>query len=216
MPAGRPRYRRAGAVGLSAGLPTLVIVGGPPGVGKTTVAAGLAEALGWTVIRSDVVRREVVGAERWGGSPEWVASRFSPQVTQATYREMVRRARRLLDEGASSIIDATWATEAVRGLAWHAAHDTGSAFVALHCRAPRRVAENRVARRIAAGADISTATVAIVRRIAATFAPWPSASSIDTAAPIAETLAEALSAVRRDRAAWTLAQACRSGVRAGR
>ncbi len=215
MPARRPRHSGAGAVGLSAGIPTWVIVGGPPGAGKTTVAAALAAALGWTLIRSDVVRREVVGAERWGGSPEWLSSRFSPQVTQATYREMVRRARRLLDDSASPIIDATWATEAVRGLARLAARDTGSAFVALHCTAPRRVAEDRVARRIAAGPDISNATVAIVRRIAGTFAPWPSASSIDTAAPIAETLAAALSAVRGHRAVWTLAPACRS-VPAGR
>ncbi|MEO8898084.1 MAG: AAA family ATPase, partial [Candidatus Dormibacter sp.] len=176
--------------------PTLVIVGGPPGAGKTTVAAGLAEKLGWAVIRSDQVRREVVGADPWGGSPEWLSAPFSSAVTQGTYAAMVRRASVLLGTGESLILDATWATEPPPALAATAAAETGSAFVALHCRAPLAVAERRVARRIAAGAAISTATVNIVRRLAGSFAPWPSAQPIDSAAAIAETLTQALSAVR--------------------
>jgi hypothetical protein len=182
-------------MGLTAGRPTLLLVGGPPGAGKTTVATALGEALGWTVIRSDMVRREVVGSERWGGSPEWLATRFSPATTQATYREMLRRARRRLEHGDSSIVDATWATQPVRALAQAAALETGSRFVELHCTVELHVAESRVAARIAAGGDIATATVAIVRRIGETFVPWPSALSIDSGTRLVDTIAQALSAV---------------------
>ena len=37
--------------------PCLVLVGGLPGTGKSTLARGLAEQAGFTVIRSDLVRR---------------------------------------------------------------------------------------------------------------------------------------------------------------
>src|SRR5262249_39475543 len=41
--------------------PCLVLVGGLPGTGKSTLARGLAERAGFTVIRSDVVRKELAG-----------------------------------------------------------------------------------------------------------------------------------------------------------
>ena len=42
----------------------LVLVGGPPGAGKSTVAAGLGERLGWVVLRSDEVRKDVAAVGR--------------------------------------------------------------------------------------------------------------------------------------------------------
>src|SRR5262249_5650864 len=41
--------------------PGLVLVGGLPGTGKSTLARGLATAAGFGVIRSDVVRKELAG-----------------------------------------------------------------------------------------------------------------------------------------------------------
>jgi hypothetical protein len=108
---------------------------------------------------------------------------------------MVRRARRRLEHGDSSIVDATWATPPVRALAQAAALETGSRFVELHCTVGLHVAESRVAARIAAGGDIATATVAIVRRIGETFVPWPSALTIDSGTRLVDTIAQALSAV---------------------
>src|SRR5262249_9583209 len=42
--------------------PCLVLVGGLPGAGKSTLARGLAERAGFAVIRSDVVRKELAAA----------------------------------------------------------------------------------------------------------------------------------------------------------
>ena len=50
--------------------PCLVLVGGLPGTGKSTLARALAEQAGFTVIRSDLVRKELAalaGEERWAG-----------------------------------------------------------------------------------------------------------------------------------------------------
>src|SRR5690606_13545776 len=46
---------------LEAGRVRLILVGGAPGTGKSTLAAGLAASLGATVLRSDVIRKERAG-----------------------------------------------------------------------------------------------------------------------------------------------------------
>jgi uncharacterized protein len=176
--------------------PAMVLVGGPPGAGKSTVAAGLGDALGWTVLRSDEVRREVLGGEQWAGPSEWLAARFSAVATDATYGALVERARILLGFGESAVLDATWASPPRREEAERVAGDSHASFVALRCQVDAHIAERRVARRIAAGSDISMATVAVARQIAASFAPWPRAVRLDTGAPTAETLSQALDAIR--------------------
>jgi uncharacterized protein len=176
--------------------PTMVLVGGPPGVGKSTVAAALGGNLGWTVLRSDEVRGEVLGGDKWAGSSEWLSARFSAAATEATYTEMVERAGRLLGLGESVVLDATWAAPPRRDEAERVSRDSHASFVALLCDAPASIAERRVARRIAAGSDISMATVAVARQIAESFAPWPHAARLNTAAPIAETVSQALDTIR--------------------
>jgi aminoglycoside phosphotransferase family enzyme/predicted kinase len=172
-----------------------VLVGGPPGVGKSTVAAGVADALGWTVLRSDEVRREVIGGRSWQGTSEWLSDHFSTSNTTSTYHELIRRAQMLAEMGESVIIDATWASAPLREMALRAAVNARCAHLALRCDAPAHVADHRVARRIAAGTDISMATVAIARRISESFDPWPDAVVVGTGEPIAEALTEAITAV---------------------
>ena len=46
---------------LRAGAVTLVLVGGLPGTGKTTLAGALADRLGFTVLSSDRIRKELAG-----------------------------------------------------------------------------------------------------------------------------------------------------------
>jgi aminoglycoside phosphotransferase family enzyme len=46
---------------LEQGQVVLVLVGGLPGTGKSTLAAGLADRFGWSVLRSDEVRKDLAG-----------------------------------------------------------------------------------------------------------------------------------------------------------
>jgi predicted kinase len=91
--------------------PCLVLVGGLPGVGKSTLARGLAERAGFVVIRSDVVRKELAATAAPGPSE---ADLYSSAWTERTYAECLRRAETLLFDGARVLVDATFRAESHR------------------------------------------------------------------------------------------------------
>jgi uncharacterized protein len=158
----------------------LVLVGGSPGTGKTTLATALAERTGAALLRTDVVRKEL-------GPPVYSASGRA-QV----YDELLRRARTLLELGRTVVLDATWAEPAQREAARELARSTSSALVAWQAVAPADVVAARVAARAAAGADASDAGPEVAARLAAGFAPWPQARPVDTGAGTDRALAELL------------------------
>ena len=187
-----------------------VLIGGPPGVGKSTLASGLAAAMKWSVLRSDEVRRNVIDAGlNWHGTSEWLANHFSPEATLVTYGELVHRARQLSDMGESVVLDATWSSAALRALATREAGEAHCACRSVRCDAPDDVAEERVARRIAAGSDISMATADIARRIGAAFEPWPDAVAISTITPVGDSLAAVAEALNSGD--WTAREPVREG-----
>lgn len=161
----------------------LVLVGGLPGTGKSTLAHGIAARAGWAVLRSDVVRKELVGAPpetRLGAA--YRAGIYSAEHTAATYRELLARASHLLARGESVVIDASWTDPAWRDAAASVAADTASELATLCCVAPADVAAARMVRRAAtAVADASDATPDIAAAMARDAPPWPDATTIDTA-----------------------------------
>ncbi|EIV92223.1 AAA family ATPase [Frankia sp. QA3] len=195
---------------LRAGRVRLVVVGGLPGTGKTTLASRLAEVGdGWVLLRSDIIRQELVGeppAEAQprqphpgGGSQpvggdassfdaQFGVGRYAPEITDATYAEMLRRARAALCRGESVVLDASWSSARHRDAVAALAADVCADLVELHCVTAPEVAAARIARRVAAGSDPSEATVAIHRAMAARADPWPSATVIRTAVTVAEAL----------------------------
>jgi aminoglycoside phosphotransferase family enzyme/predicted kinase len=91
--------------------PMLVITGGLPGTGKSTLARGLAERARAELIRSDVVRKELAGGS---GPSGWQQGTYSKEWTLRTYEECLRRAEAWLFEGKRVIVDATFADEGLR------------------------------------------------------------------------------------------------------
>lgn len=159
----------------------LVLIGGLPGTGKSTLAAGLAgTGDGWTVISSDVVRKELAGRGALDPAHAGVGrGLYRPEAVRATYAEMLRRARCALGLGESVVLDATWASAARRAEAAAVAVQTVSELVELRCEAPEAVALRRIAIR-ARRAGPSDATAAVYHRLATTADPWPSAAVVAT------------------------------------
>jgi aminoglycoside phosphotransferase family enzyme/predicted kinase len=179
----------------------MMIVGGLPGTGKSTLAAGLRDALGATLIRSDEVRLDVSGAGRNGDRathPDpYRGGVHDSQTTAATYAEMLRRAHALLVNGESVVLDATWNDRRRRHAARRLAWQTLSDVCELRCDAPADVVAERIRRRMHRGDDVSRATPEIATRMASDADPWPSAQTIDTTMDPPATLARALHAVAR-------------------
>jgi aminoglycoside phosphotransferase family enzyme/predicted kinase len=174
----------------------LVLVGGAPGTGKSTVAAGVAAARGWTLLRSDEIRKDLAGvAEGQRADHPYREGLYRPEATAEVYRVMLDQARVALTMGESVVLDASWTDTRWREAAAAVAQDTVSDFVAVRCQAPPDVAAARIDARRRAGVDPSDATVEIAERMRKAATPWPEAVTLDTTGPIDATVAEALRAV---------------------
>jgi aminoglycoside phosphotransferase family enzyme/predicted kinase len=160
----------------------LVLLGGGPGTGKSTVAAGLAARQGWTVLRSDEVRKDLAGIAHTERVTAAVGTGiYDDASTAATYATLLARARTLLEHGESVILDATWGDAARREQARAMAREVAADVVELRCDAPAPVVAERVALRTRAGDDVSDATVDVARAVTADADPWPTAVVVDTA-----------------------------------
>ncbi len=174
------------------GKPCLLLVAGLPGSGKSRLAAGLAERAGFTVVRTDVVRKELAGAEPRD-------SRYSQAWNDRTYAECLRRAEQLVREGRRVIVDATFREEAKRRLFLDAAAAWGVPAGLLLCEAAAETVRQRLADR---HGDASDADWSVHRQLAATWEPLAArtvqqAHAITTAGTPEQTLALALAALRQ-------------------
>lgn len=176
----------------------LVLVGGLPGTGKSTLARALAERTGWTVLRSDVVRKELAGIPVGTAAPSGFGTGlYRDERVAETYAELVERARSLLGAGESVIIDASFGSERQRQLARRLADAARAELVELRCTAPVAVADERIRARQAAGTDESDADPEIAARLAAAADPWPESVAVPTDGPLEAAVERASAATAR-------------------
>lgn len=174
---------------LHAGTVRLILVGGGPGTGKTTVARGLAERLGAQSISTDDVRRELVESGAIGGEPGVLhTGRYSAENVAAVYDAVLQRARRQLAGGESVILDGTWGDPDQRRRARQLAAATSASLTELVCAAPQQTAADRIATRTATTSD---ATPQIAAALSARQTDWRQARPLDTSRPLEQTLADA-------------------------
>ena len=169
--------------------PRLIAIGGISGTGKSTLAAALAPgfgaAPGCVVLRSDVIRKQLMGAAETERLPE---SAYSPAITEEVYARISERAAAILSAGHSVIADAVYGRASERaGIAATAAR-TGTQFAGLWLDAPESVLEARLAAR---KGDASDATAAVMRAQMEFVSPpadWP---HVEAGGPGASVLCEA-------------------------
>ncbi|WP_018503567.1 bifunctional aminoglycoside phosphotransferase/ATP-binding protein [Parafrankia discariae] len=114
-------------VSLRHGRVRLVLVGGARGSGRGELAADLAEAEGWTLLR----------AETTGAGPGQATSGVSDAgYSDAGYEELLRRARIAAERGETVILDAPWARRGERERAAAIARATAADLVQLRCAHP--------------------------------------------------------------------------------
>ena len=181
----------------------LVLVGGPPGTGKTTLAGAVADRLGMVVLSSDRVRKELAGVDPDASmASDFGTGIYSTSWTRRTYDELCARAERLLSLGESVVLDASWTRAEHRGAARDVADRTSSLLVALQCRLDAATAGARLRARGHGGTGLrSDATEQVATGLREMTAPWPEAVEVDMRADRIRCAEAACAAVRPSLAA---------------
>lgn len=169
----------------------LIVVGGGPGTGKTTLSRALAKQLGAQVISTDDVRRELRQAGAVSGSAGVLnAGLYSPENVALVYDEILRRAQPLLSCGSSVILDGTWRDSNQRERAHILSRQTSSPIVELTCAIPLADASARIQGRRDTTSD---ATPQIAAAIAGLDSDRCDAGHLlDTSRPLEKSVADAL------------------------
>jgi aminoglycoside phosphotransferase family enzyme/predicted kinase len=174
---------------LRAGTVRLILVGGGPGTGKTTLARALADRLPAWVLSSDDVRRDMqADGQVEGVTGVYNAVLYSADKVDAVYTAMMQRARPFLAGGRSVILDGTWRDPRHRDRARDLARQECCPTAELVCAIPIEAARARIADRPVGASD---ATPAIASALARDVQPWSGGHLIDSSRPLSDTVAEA-------------------------
>jgi len=125
------------------GADILLITCGLPGTWKTETSEEISRIKGYPILRSDLIRLEVLKSENI--FDEKVASDMSKRTM--VYDETFRRADEALEKGDSVILDATFVTQSLRRRAAEIAAKHNKKFVILQTHCPQEVAIARILRR---------------------------------------------------------------------
>jgi predicted kinase len=152
--------------------PLLILLHGTSGTGKSVLASDLAPVLRAEVVRSDVVRKELLGlapTERPAAGESDVV--YGLEMSLRTYAELRSRAERHLASGRTVFLDATWLVAAAREEAHALAKRLGVPLVIIDVTCDHAEIERRLRARAARGDDASDAGVAVFREQVRTAEP---------------------------------------------
>jgi predicted kinase len=122
---------------------TLLITCGLPATWKTETSAEVSKIKGYPILRSDLIRLEVLKGEDVFDAK--VAGNMSKRLS--VYDEMFRRANELAGKSKGVILDATFVTQELRRRAAEVAARHGMTFVILQTSCPQEVSVERIKRR---------------------------------------------------------------------
>jgi len=125
------------------GAGVLLITCGLPGTWKTETSEEISRIKGYPILRSDLIRLEVLKGENI--FDEKVASNMSKRTM--VYDETFQRADEALERGDSVILDATFVTQSLRKRAAEIAAKHNKTFVILQTHCPQEIAIARILRR---------------------------------------------------------------------
>lgn len=122
---------------------TLLIACGLPATWKTETTQEVSKAKGYPILRTDLIRLEVLKNEDI--FDEKVASNMDKR--KMVYDEMFRRAEESVNSGDGVILDATFVKRELRLRAAEIAARNQKTFVILHTQCPEEVSLDRISRR---------------------------------------------------------------------
>jgi hypothetical protein len=134
--------------------PAFIVVSGLPGAGKSHFCRRLAERLGYPVLESDALRREL-----------FPAPVYSAAESAYLFRAIHRLIEEMLSKGIPLILDATNLSEWHRRRLYDIARRTGARLVLARIVAPPALVKSRLEARAAAGETLSDAGWEVYRKL---------------------------------------------------
>ncbi len=182
--------------------PFVILTAGLMGTGKSVLARNLASRLGAQVIRTDVLRKELFTRSSAERCPEAFGSGiYSDEFSRLTYAKALALAAERLQQGRSTIIDASYKRREERLRAAEVSKKWNAGFFVVECIAPEGIVKERLDARQAAGTDPSDGRWELYISQKADFDPvteFPEAMHlvVDTARPPEECLEKILGKIR--------------------
>lgn len=128
--------------------PQLFITSGLTGCGKSTLATELTHHLGLTHISSDIIRKKLAGLTPDDATGTDINSGiYTPEMTDKTYSALIDEAGRVLSQGDSVILDATFLKHADRKKALEMAQKYHTEPMVIECRLNKDINKKRLERR---------------------------------------------------------------------
>jgi len=134
--------------------PTLIVVSGLPGTGKSYFSKRLADRLPFLVLESDALRKTLFSPPS-----------YSPQESTQLFQTIHRLVRDLLNKGIPLILDATNLSERAREQLYSIADQLGVKLVLVRVEAPPEVVYQRLKGRVRDAENNSDADWEVYRRM---------------------------------------------------
>lgn len=175
---------------LRAGTVQMVLIGGLPGAGKSTVAGLVADRLGAVLLSTDRIRKESSGVSPLSkAAGPYGQGLYDREHTTRTYAALLRRADELVRSGESVVLDASWTHDRFRADAGRVAQRSHTRLVQAECWAPPELRRSRLTAR---HRGLSDADPMVADRMAMDTDPWPAATRLSTTVSPERTATELL------------------------
>lgn len=177
--------------------PRLIAVGGLSGTGKTVLARALAPTVapqpGAVVLRSDVIRKQLLGVADTDRLPP---SAYTPELAARVYQALAERARRVLAQGHSAIVDGVFARDFERDAFATLARDCNVPFTGLFLVADLATRQARIGGRSSDASDATQEVAALQEHYNIGHIGW---TTIDASGTQAQTLQSCQDAIAEGR-----------------
>ncbi len=182
--------------------PMLVMFSGLSGSGKSTIAAALAQRTGFTVISSDVIRKQLAGVPLESRPAEHGLDLYTAEQNARTYETMHQRCAQELACGRGVILDATYQRRAHRAIPRALATAAAVPLLMIECRCGEDEMRRRLHSRSQAGRGPSDADWGVHLEQRQQYEPFSTEEEslhlvIDTAQPVSPVVQAIESAMRR-------------------
>ena len=136
--------------------PTVIVVMGLAGTGKTSLARAVAGELGLRVVSTDVVRQQLLAGEK--GAAAYGEGAYRAEATRKTYEEQRRQGEALHASDGGVVLDGTFLREDDREPVCIMAREAGAALRWVECDLPPELVRERIEGRRKRGDGLSDAT----------------------------------------------------------